>query len=149
MGKELDPLPDGALFPASEASGHDAGAATTVNDGYNPQRFFLGRIGNQIITYLNEAQRPGGEVGASVALTGERHKVIESFLDFGSYAVCGGRIIGGDVFRDFVKIGFRFRVKRIAGHEPGFTWRASLLARSRAKTSSPGMAFTLPLFRSS
>jgi len=70
-----------------------------------------------------------------VAATGKERKVVEGVFDFGGYAVSGGEVVGGDLFPDVVNIGFRFRVKRIPGHELGFALRAALLARRRANTS--------------
>ena len=47
----------------------------------------------------------------------------------------------------FVEIGGGFRVKLISGHER-LARRAALLARRRAKTSSPLMGFTVPFLSS-
>ena len=59
------------LLSASENCGHQPGATPCVHDGDNPEGPFLRRVGNQVFTYQNEAQRSRGEVRASVALTGK------------------------------------------------------------------------------
>ena len=58
-------------FPASEDGGHDAGGATAVHDGKNPERLFVRGVGNEVIIHAYESQGPGCKVGAAVALIGE------------------------------------------------------------------------------
>ena len=58
-------------------------------------------------------------------------------------------IIRRDESPNLVEIVDGSGVKLVAGHESGWERRAALLSRKWAKTSSPGMGFTLPAFRSS
>src|ERR1700694_162011 len=51
---------------------------------------------------------------------------------------------------NLVEVRQGFRVEVVYDHEPGWERRAAaLFSRKWASTSSPGMGFTLPLFRSS
>ena len=59
-------------------------------------------------------------------------------------------IIGSDVAQNFFEIGKGVRVELVTGHGPDCGRRAAaLLSRKWAPTSSLGIGFTLPLFRSS
>lgn len=47
--------------------------------------------------------------------------------DFVNDAVGGVKAVGADILPDFYKIETRFRVKRIAGQEPGWSRRTAAL----------------------
>jgi hypothetical protein len=87
-----------------------------------------------------------------MALVWERQQLIESGQNIYDYSVGGVEVSLGNKFPDLIKIE-GFRVKIVARHlsrlEPGWERRAALFSRKRAMTSSPGMGFTLPLFKSS
>jgi len=67
------------LLSSSKDCSHHAGAAPSVQHCDNPQGFFLRRVGNQVFTHHDEAQRAGSEVRALVAGAGERNKGIQLF----------------------------------------------------------------------
>src|SRR5687767_5409888 len=125
------------------------GTAVPVNDGNHPKRLFIGCISNQVIPHPHETQRAAGQVSPAVSLMREWNTTFEGLVNVRDYAVGGADAIGSDVFPNLIKIGLCPRVEIVPGHEPGFALRASLFSRSRAKTSSPGISFTLPLLRSS
>ncbi len=95
--------------------------------------------------------------GRFMALVWERQQLIEGGQNICDHSA-GGVEVGiqislGNKFPNLVKIKGSFRVEIVAGHlsrlEPDWERRAALFSRKRAKTSSPGMGFTLPLFKSS
>jgi len=104
------------LLSASEDGGHDARAAPCVYDSDNPQRLFLRRVGDQVLTYQNEAQRARGEVLASVAGTGERYKIIYGLNYSRNHAVGSVGIIRRNELPNFVEVGPDFRVEIISNH---------------------------------
>ena len=69
--------------------------------------------------------------------------------DIRNHAISGTGIFVGDVFPDLGKIDFGLWMEIVAGYAGGLNLRASLFSRNRAKTSSPGMSFTLPVLISS
>ena len=87
--------------------------------GDNPQGLFVGRVGNQVIAYQNEAHRPRGEVRAPVPATWEGDKRINGGQDLRDQPVGGVEIVFSDEIPNFVKASFR--VELITNHEPG--WR--------------------------
>src|SRR5580704_752896 len=113
-----------------------------------PERPLIRRVGNQVIVHTNEAQRPGGKVGAAVALMGKRYESLNSIVNLISYAVGGVDTVLRDKLPQIVNVDISLGMKLKAAH----AWllrRASLFAFSRAKASSPGMSLTLPLLMSS
>ena len=88
-----------------------------------------------------------------MALVWERQQLIVSGQNIYDESVGDVEVSLGNKFPDLIKIEGGFRAKIVAGHlsrlEPGWERRAALFSRKRAMTSSPGMGFTLPLFKSS
>lgn len=64
-----------------------------MHHGNHPQGAFLRRIGNQVFAHPCEAQRPRGEVGASVPLMRERHQCPDGVEEFLPDTSRGERII--------------------------------------------------------
>ncbi len=96
--------------------------------------------------------RNGREVrsGRFVALVWERHQGANGRENFGDHPIGGVKIVAADKFPNLVEVNTGFRVEVISGHEVGWDRRAAaLFSRKYVSTSSPGMSFTLPLFRSS
>ena len=79
---------------------------------------------------------------------GARYKGFNGCLDCIDHPVSGLKVVVGYEFPTSGKVNFGFRMQILAGHACSAR-RAALLARSLAKTSSPGIGFTLPLSRSS
>ncbi len=76
-----------------------------MHHGDNPQRFFLGGVGNQVFTYKNEPQRARREVRAPVALMGKRHESAKGVKDFGDDPVGCVRVFLGKVIANIVEVG--------------------------------------------
>jgi len=57
--------------------------------------------------------------------------------------------LSGDKIPNLRKVKCSFRMEIVACHEPRVDLRLALFSRKRATTSSPGIGFTLPLFKSS
>ena len=68
---------EAGLLAGAEDGGQDAGAAASVRDGDDPERLFVGRIGDQVFAHANEAQGARCEVGALVTLVGRRRQAID------------------------------------------------------------------------
>ena len=66
-----------------------------------------------------------------------------------NHSIGGIETILGDEIPNTIEIKLRLRMKAVSGHEPGVDRRAALFSRRRAITCSPGIGFTLPLFKSS
>ena len=49
-----------------------------------PQRFFIRRVGDQIILHTNETQRMACEVGTALAAMGERNQAFNGDKNFAS-----------------------------------------------------------------
>jgi len=82
-----------------------------VDDGNHPERRFIGRIGDQVIAYTDEAKRATGQVNSPVSLIWERHQVSDCFQNVLTNATRGCGTIGGDVFPNLSDIERRFRVE--------------------------------------
>src|SRR6266496_2601169 len=110
------------------------------------------RFGN-VFRSQSEPQGPRGEVWAFMALVGERHQLIEGGQNICNHTVGGVEVGLANEFPNLVKIEGGLRVEIVTGHlprlEPGWERRAALFSRKRVITSSPGIGFTLPLFKSS
>lgn len=92
-----------------------------------------------------------------MALVWERCQLIEGGQNTCNRPVGSVEAVPGNELPNLVKIEGGFRVEIVTGHlprlvarlEPVRERRAALFSRKRAMTSSPGMGFTLPLFKSS
>jgi hypothetical protein len=68
-------------------------------------------VGNEIFAHHDKAQRPSGEVRASVADTGERDQSIYGVNYLSNQPVGGVGIIRRDELPNFVKVNPDFRVE--------------------------------------
>ncbi len=155
------------------------GAAFTGHDSNNPERLAGRSVGDQVIAHHNEAQRAVRQIGATKPLLGKTHQAFNRPIDFVHQTERGAGAVLPDISRDVVKVREGFWVKGISVHanlqlpacggpygpersENGELVetkakisfhagprRASMFARKRAKASSPGINFTLPLSISS
>jgi len=86
-----------------------------MHDRDNPQRFFVGRIRNEVISRIGEAQRTRGQIRAAVTLVGKRNKRFDGRLNCFDHPISSKLAVFGDEFPNSVKINFSFRVKIIPG----------------------------------
>ena len=89
------------------------------------------------------------QVRASVPLMRKRYKRVDPPQKICNHSIGGIETILGDEIPNPIEIKLRLRMKIVARHDPGVDRRAALFSRKRARTSSPGTGFTLPLFKSS
>ena len=87
-----------------------------MHDRHNPQRYFLRRVGNQIVPRGREAQRARGEVGAAVALMGELNERFNGCLNVVDRPISGKMVVFSDELPNGVEVNFSFRVKIIPSH---------------------------------
>lgn len=92
-------------------------------------RFFIGCMGYQVIVNSDEAQRAAGEVRSAVACMGKRNHAANGGKDCINDPVYGFQIVSPDIFPNLVKIEAGFRMKRVAGHEPGCNLASSYFCR--------------------
>src|ERR1022692_3441110 len=84
-----------------------------------------------------------------MAPVGEGYQSFDGGQNLPDHPVGSIKTIRRDESPNLVEVVDRSGVKLVAGHESGWDRRAALLSRKWARTSSPGMGFTLPAFRSS
>ena len=87
------------------------GVAAAVDDGNDPEWFFIRCVGDQILANANEAQRAGRKVRACVAALGKCDQASNGFVNVLAHASRSKRVIGGDVFPDLGDILGGKRVK--------------------------------------
>ena len=135
-------------FPAAKDRGQDAGIAPAMQDGNDPYRVFVGRVGNEVIVNADETQRAGCQIRTAVAPVMEGNKTADNIENIRYRPIGGVNIVLGYLIPNLIEVGKRFRVESVPAHA-GPVRRSSLFSRRRAKASSPSMGFTRPLFRSS
>jgi hypothetical protein len=92
------------LLPTSQNGGHHTRVAMRVHNRDHPQRFFVGRVGDQIFAHDNEPQRPRGEVRAPMAAVGKRHHGANGVQNFGNYPVGRVQLIRRDIVPNLIKV---------------------------------------------
>ncbi len=119
-----------------------------VEDGNYPQRVFIRRVNNQIISNSFEAERTECQIWPTVTLLRKSREFCKRSVKVVDDAVRSILAVFSDIYRDFINIVVGFGMKFEPVHS-GLWRRASMLARRRAKASSPGISLTLPLLMSS
>ena len=92
------------LFPATQDSGHHARTAVAMHYSDHPERFFIGRIGDQVIPDAYEAQRAVRQVGAAMADMGERNDALNGSVNVVNYAMRGSRAVLADISGYFIDV---------------------------------------------
>ena len=82
-----------------------------MDDGNDQQGLFIRRVGDQVFPHCPEPQRPGGQIGTSLALMGKRHESADGFVNFIAHPVGSIQAVGGDVFPDVLQVIVCRRVK--------------------------------------
>ena len=87
-----------------------------MHDRDNPKWPSVRRVRNKIVARIRETQRPCCEVGAAVALVGERYKRLDGGFNCIDHSIRGKLAVLGDEFPNGVKINFSLWVKAIPDH---------------------------------
>src|SRR4051812_34444888 len=100
-----------------------------MDDSDDPQRAFVRRIGDEVVSNSLESQWAAGQIGPAMPLMRKRDQGFKRLIDLLNYTVRCGYVVGGDVVPNLVKVVFSFGVKCVTAHEPGLARRAALLSR--------------------
>ncbi len=137
-----------SFLTAPKKRGHHARVTAPMENGENPKRSLVRRVGDQIHTAHDmESQRARGQIGAAVPDVRRSGERSQSGKDIGDDTVGGVYVAVRNVFPNFSDIGERFGMESVTAHAP--ERRCALFSRSLRNASSPSIGFTRPLLRSS